>query len=243
MVRQIILTLMVTIALSTMVWVNAFAAANEISGEAFIDAVFENNNLDMAAKILVDDNVPTSAIIKKAKSLGYANIKIVDALADTKLSHEQVIISALRNRIPADAIFNSTKICGPGGYTPDSILRFLVEKELSLVIIIATCKSMINQGSTKYNVIYNLCMTDADTLTIEEVSTQLDVPPATTLKACPRHAEYGHAYISHDLPQEAHIITGVSHLTLDDNTVRGFISDDDAGGVGAEGDIISPKRP
>jgi hypothetical protein len=50
------------------------------------------------------------------------------------------------------------------------------------------------------------------------------LPAATALKACPKHAEYGHAYISHELPQEAHIVIGVDHKTLDDSAGRGIIS-------------------
>jgi hypothetical protein len=236
--------------LSIMVSANAFATVDD--WQPLLDIAFEQNDLEMAVLVLTNDNnVPISDIIVKASEKGFGYTRIVDALVETKLSCEQVIIEALQNNVPPRAIFNSDKICGEAyGYTPDSILRFLVKKlrflkaeeetsgqkdenfeirQKNLKILLAVCKSMLADKSyTKFDVMVNLCQASASNETIAEATEKLDVSTATTFKACPRHAEYGHAYISHELPEEAHIVIGVDHLTIDDNGGRG---------------VISPKRP
>ena len=255
MLRQIILIIMITVAVSTMVPANAFAASDDSQWQPLLDVAFEQNSLEMAVLILINDNnVPVSATIKKAGEMGFGYTRIVDALIETKLSCEQVIIEALQNNVSPRAIFNSDKICGDEyGYTPDSILRLLVKKfqflkeeeegrggknknleikRKNLEIILAVCKSLIDdEGLSQYAVIKNLCDASANSETIYAASKRLNVPMATTLKACPQHAEFGHAYISHELPQEAHIIIGVDHLTIND----------DAGG--GAGQIITPVPP
>ncbi len=254
MARQISLRRVLFFALIAIVLVpmRVSDAAGDAHWQPLLDAVFETNNLEMAILILVNDNnVPVSDIIAKSREMGFGNTRIANALVDTKLSCEQVIIEALQNNMPAHAIFNSDKICGDEyGYTPDAILRFLVEKlrfikmaeedlgkkeenteikQKNLKILLAVCKSMMaSKDYTKYDIMYNLCQADASNKTISEAAERFDVSTAIIFKACPRHAEYGHAYISHELPEEAHIIIGVDHLTIDDNAGRG---------------VISPKRP
>lgn len=243
MTRRIILllTVLLAIAFSTVMSLNAFAAAGESHWAPLLDAAFKYNDLEAAVSILVNDNnVPVSDIIVKARAMGFDYTRIADALVDTELSCEQVIIEALQNNIPPEAIFNSKKICGAEyGYTPEKILKFLV-KELGWIetqedqpeknmqhpeIIIATCKSMIDdKGYTQYDVMVNLCLAEANNKLISMVSKRFDVPQATTFKACPKHAEYGRAYISRELPQQAHIVVGVDHLTIDDDSGRGVIS-------------------
>ncbi|MFZ2631256.1 MAG: hypothetical protein WA081_08630 [Desulfosalsimonadaceae bacterium] len=220
---------------------NAFAADGDSRWAPLLNAAFKYNDLETAVTILVNDkNVPVSDIIVKARTMGFDDTRIADALVGTKLSCEQVIIEVLQNNVPPEAIFNSQKICGTEyGYTPEKILRFLVkefrwvgteerrpEKYMQhLEIIIEICKSMMgDKGYSQYDVMYNLCLAEADRELISEVSKRLDVPQATTFKACPKHAEYGRAYISHELPQQAHIVIGVDHLTIDDDSGRGIIS-------------------
>ena len=78
-----------------------------------------------------------------------------------------------------------------------------------------------DEDYTKYDIMYNLCVAEASNETISAASERLDVLMATTLKACPQHAKYGHAYISHELPQGAYIVIGEDHITQDDNAGRG----------------------
>ncbi|MCD6584129.1 MAG: hypothetical protein J7K96_00025 [Desulfobacteraceae bacterium] len=252
MFRQFYLMMIFSILFSCMVPVNVLAAADDSHWTPLLDAVFETNNLEMAVLILVNDNnIPVSDIIVKAREMGFGNTRIANALVDSKLSCKQVIIEVLQNKMPPKAIFNSDKICGEEyGHTPESILRLLVKelrfinmeeedlgkkekntkiKQKNLKILLAVCKSMMaGKNYTKYDIMYHLCLADASNETISEAAKRFDVPTATTFKACPRHAEYGHAYISHELPEEAHIIIGVDHLTIDDNSGKG---------------VISPKRP
>ena len=243
MIRRVILLsmLLTIVAFSALTTLNVFAAEGDSRWAPLLNAAFEHNDLETAVSILVSDkNVPVSDIIVKARTMGFDDTRIADALVGTKLSCEQVIIEVLQNNVPPKAIFNSKKICGAEyGYTPDLMLRFLV-KELgwvatekkrpdkynqNLEIIIDTCKSMMNdKGYTQYEIMYNLCLAEAGTELISEVSKRFDVPQATTLKACPKHAEYGRAYISHELPQQAHIVVGVDHLTINDDAGRETIS-------------------
>lgn len=226
MVRRIILP--VIFFLTCMNILPAIVYADTVPySEVFIDTAMKNNDLDMAVKILVNEDIQPPVIINKARTMGYGFIQIIDALAKTELTDEQVITVALQNNIPSDAIFKSNEISGSGRYTPDSILRFAVEKKLSLESIINISKGMASQGYTKYDIMFNLCEAEANNETIAEVSRQLEVPPAITLKACPKHAEYGQAFTRHALPQQAHIVVGVGHITSDDSTRK----------------VLSPKSP
>ena len=131
MIRRIIfLTLLFAIAFSTMLPLNAFAADGDSRWAPLLNAAFKYNDLETAVSILVNDkSVPVSDIIVKARAMGFDYTRIADALVDTELSCEQVIIEALQNHIPPGAIFNSKKICGAEyGYTPEKILRFLVKE-------------------------------------------------------------------------------------------------------------------
>lgn len=250
MVRYLISALMLTTAL--MVPMNTFAVDDGAPWQPLLDIAFEKNDLEMAVLILINDNnIPVSDTILKAREMGFGYTRIVDALVDTNLSCEQVIIEVLQNNLPPKAIFNSDKICGDEyDYTPESILRFLVKrlrfikieeeelgekeenakiKQKNLEVILAVCKSMMNDKDyTKFDVIHNLCEAGASNETVSKASDRFDVPTATTLRACKRHAEYGHAYIRSEDPENAHIVVGVDHLTIDDNAGRG---------------VISPKRP
>ncbi len=252
MFRRFYLLMIFSMTFSCLGPVNAFATSGVSPWAPLLDAAFEQNDLEMAVLVLVNNNhVPVSNVIEKAREKGFGNTRIIDALVDTELTCEQVIIEALQNNLPPIAIFNSDKICGDEyGYTPDSILRLLVKelrfiktekeelgekeenakiKQKNLEVILVVCKSMMDDKDyTKFDVIHTLCEAGANNETVTEASERFDVPTATALKACPRHAEYGHAYISHELPQEAHIVIGVDHLTIDAN-----------GGNG----VISPKRP
>ncbi len=249
MFRRFFLMITFTMVLSTMVVVNVFADIDD--WQPLLDVAFEQNDLEMAVLVLVNDNnVPVSDIIEKARDEGFGYTRIVDALIETKLSCEQVMVDALLNDVPPDALFDSEKVSDDYDYTPEAILRFLV-KELrfmalvgeslgekdrnldtrkdNLDVILRVCESLMDdEGYSQYDVMFNLCQAEASNLLIAETAEEFDVPQATTFKACPKHAEYGHAYISHDLPQEAYIVIGVDHLTIDDNSGRG---------------VISPKRP
>ncbi len=253
MIRKIISAAFVIVFIAV-ASVNVLDAADDSHWEPLLDVVFEKNDLEMAVLVLINDNnIPVSDIIVKAREMGFGYTRIADAMVETKLSCEQVIIELLLYGFPPKAIFNSDKICGDEyGYTPDSILRLLVKKlrfvktedeelgkkdknvtikKKNLEIILAVCKSMMrDKDFTKYAVMLNLCQASASNETITEASERFDVSTAITIKACPRHAEYGHAYISHALPEQAHIVIGVDHLTIDGNAGKG---------VG----VISPKRP
>lgn len=229
------------------------AAETETSFEAFMDAVFEKNDLEMAVKVLVkDNNIPISDVIAKSKRAGYGFTRIIDALIDAGLPCEQVIIEALQNGAPPTALFDSKKISDDNDYTPDKILKFLVKqlefmerseaeqgekdynnktREANSDIILRVCKSMMDDKDfSQFDVVTLLCEAEASDQLLAEVTSRFDVPPAVTFKACPRHAQFGHAYISHDLPQKAYIVIGVDHQTLDDNAGRG-------------NGVISPKTP
>jgi len=245
MFRRYFLMMIFAMVLSAMTSANAFAAVDD--WQPLLDVAFEQNDLEMAVLILVNDNnVPVSDIIVKAREMGFGYTRIVDALVDTKLSCEQVMVDALMNNVPPTALFDSEKISDDYDYTPELILRLLVKdlmfmelveehlgeqdenletKKENLKIMIRVCKSMMDdEDFSQYEIMLNLCQAEASKVLIAETAEEFDVPPATTFKACPKHAEYGHAYISHDLPQEAYIIIGVDHQTLDDTAGRGVIS-------------------
>lgn len=220
---------------------------------AFIDTVFEKNDLEMAVKILIQDShIPISDVIKKAMKAGYGFTRIIDALIDAGLPCEQVMIEALQNGAPPTALFDSKKISDDNDYKPDKILKFLVKqlefmerteaeqgkkdynsktREANSDIILRVCKSMMDDKDfSQFDVVTLLCEAEASDQLLAEVADRFDVPPAVTFKACPRHAQFGHAYISHDLPQKAYIVIGVDHQTLDDN-------------AGLGNGVISPKSP
>jgi CO dehydrogenase/acetyl-CoA synthase alpha subunit len=238
-----------TMAFCTIISANVFAAADD--WQPLLDVAFEQNDLEMAVMVLVNDNnVPVSDIIAKAREMGFGYTRIVDALIDTKLSCEQVMIDALLNNVPPAALFDSKIIRDDYHYTPELILQFLVKemrfmeqaeeslgekddnaetKKRNMDVILRVAKAMMDDKSySQYDVMSSLCKAGASNALIAETAKAFDVPQATTFKACPKHAEYGQAYISNDLPQEAYIIIGVDHLTVDDNSGRG---------------VISPKRP
>jgi hypothetical protein len=77
-----------------------------------------------------------------------------------------------------------------------------------------------------------LCLAEANNAVIEKTAEKIDVMQAIVFKACPKHAEYGRAHLSRELPQGAYINIGVDHLSLDDEA-----------GKGAGADVISPMRP
>ena len=245
MFRRFFSIIIYTIVLSIMVFANAFAAVD--NWQPLLDVAFEQNDLEMAVLVLVNDNhVPVSAIIQKAREMGFGYTRIVDALIDTKLSCEQVIMEALQNDVPPTSVFDSKKVSDDYNYTPEAILRLLV-KELrfmalvgeslgeedrnldtrkeNLGVILRVCKSMMDdEDYSQYDVMFHLCQAEASNVLITKTAEEFDVPQATTLKACPKHAEYGQAYISHNLPQKAYIVIGVDHLTIDDNAGKGVIS-------------------
>jgi hypothetical protein len=111
MIRRIIfLTFFFAVVYDTMLPLNAFAVADDSQWAPLLDAVFKHNDLEPAVSILVNDkNVPVSDIIVKARAMGFDYTRIANALVDTELSCEQVIIEALLNNIPPEAIFNSKK--------------------------------------------------------------------------------------------------------------------------------------
>lgn len=247
--RRFSLMIIYTMVLSIVISANVLAVEDD--WQPLLDIAFEQNDLEMAVLVLTNDNnVPVSDIIAKAREMGFGYTRIVDALIETKLSCEQVMVDALLNEVPPNALFDSDKIRDDYDYTPELILRFLVKelrfmalvgesrgeqdrnldtRKKNLEVILRVCKSMMNdEGYSQYDVMFNLCEAEASNVLITETAEEFDVPQATTFKACPKHAEYGHAYISHDLPQEAYIVIGVDHLTIDDNSGRG---------------VISPKRP
>jgi hypothetical protein len=245
--RAVLLTGLLAIAVCAMISLNAFAAAGESRWAPLLDAAFKYNDLEKAVLYLVNDkNVPVSDIIVKARAMGFDDTRIVDALIDTELSCEQVIIETLQNNVPPPALFNSKKISDDYHYTPELILKFLVKelrfmdmaeeqlgqegrnadtKQKNLEIIIKVCQSMMDDKDfTQFDIMSHLCGAEANKELISEVSKRLDVPQATVFKACPRHAEYGRAYINHEMPEQAHIVVGVDHLTIDDDSGRGVIS-------------------
>jgi hypothetical protein len=115
-------------AFSFIISSNIFAAVD--NWEPLLDVAFEQNDIEMAVLVLVNDNnVPVSDIITKARNIGFGYTRIFDALVDTKLSCEQIIIEALKNNVPPKAVFDSEKVRDDYSYTPETILR-LVVKEL-----------------------------------------------------------------------------------------------------------------
>ena len=112
-----------------MITVNASAVSEDSHWASLLDIAFEQNDLEMAVLILVNDNnVPAGDIIVKAEEMGFGYIRIVDALIDTKLSCEQVMVEALQSNVPPKTIFDSEKITDDYEYTPELILRFLVKE-------------------------------------------------------------------------------------------------------------------
>ena len=242
-----LLTGIILAFLTVIIPINGITATSGADWEPLMDIAFERNDLEMAVLVLVNDNnVPTSDIIVKARSLGYGYTRIIDSLIDTKLSCEQVMMDALRNDVPPAALFDSGRIRDDYDYTPELILKFFVKelrfmelgeeepgekeenqaiKNENMDLIIRICKSLMDdEDFSEFDVMFHLCQAEASSVLIAEVARRFDIASAVTFKACPKHAEYGHAYISHDLPQEAYIIIGVDHLTLDDNAGRGVIS-------------------
>ena len=253
MIRSTTVMALLFIAITLITSPDILAGTGDSAWEPLIEIAFEQNTLEMAVLLLINDNnVPVSDVIQKARENGFGYTRIVDALIDSKLSSEQVIMDALRNNVPPSALLNSETIREDYDYTPEQILRLLVKelmfmemteeylgekdenretKKRNTEIIIKFCNALIDdEGFSQFDVMFNLCQAEAGNTLIAETADQLDISLATTLKACPKHAEYGQAYISHDLPQEAYIIIGVDHQTLDDNAGRGP-------------NVISPKRP
>lgn len=227
--------------------------AADSSFKAYIDTVFESNDLEMAVLILINENdIPVSDVIAKAREMRFGFPRIIDSLIDTKLSCEEVMIAALLNGAPAAALFDSKKISDDYDYTPERILEFLVAelkfmtrneedrgqidynldaRNANADVILRVCKSMMeDKDFSQFDIMSILCRAEAGDVLIAEAAEKFDVPPAVTFTACPRHAEYGHAYISKELPREAYIVIGVDHMTIDDDAGRGK-------------GVISPKTP
>jgi hypothetical protein len=229
------------------------APAADASFAEYIGLVFEKNSLEMAVTILINDkNFPVSDVITKAREKGYGFTPIIEALIDTNLSCEEVMVAAVLNNAPPAALFESKKIRDEYQYTPEKILKFLV-KELSfmekseaelgqkdynketqkanLEIMLRACKSMMEEKKySQLEVMTYLCEADASDELMAAVIQRFDVPQSIAVKACPSHAEFGQAYISRELPQEAYIVIGVDHQTLDDHAGRG-------------NGVISPSQP
>ena len=129
MARNIILAVMLLTASPAVLPANAFAAAENAHWGPLLDVTFEKNDLGMAVLILINDNnIPVSDVIQKARRMGFGYTRIVDALLDTKLSCEQVMVDALQNNVPPTALFDSAKIRDDYDYTPERILKFLVKE-------------------------------------------------------------------------------------------------------------------
>lgn len=229
------------------------APAADSSFSEYIDLVFEKNALEMAVTILINDKkFPVSDVINKAREKGYGFTPIIEALIDTNLSCEEVMVAAVLNNAPPAALFDSKKISDEYHYTPEKILKFLV-KELSFMekneeelgqqdynqetqkanieIMIRVCKSMMEEKKfSSLEVMTFLCEADASDELMAAVIKRFDVPQSIAIKACPSHAEFGQVYISHELPQEAYIVIGVDHQTLSDDSARG-------------NGVISPSQP
>jgi hypothetical protein len=231
----------------------AAGTATDPSFAEYMETVYENNELEMAVLILVNENdIPVSDVIAKARERGYGFTRVVDALMDTKLSPEEVIIAVLLNGAPPAALFDSKKIRDDHDYTPERILEFLVgelrfmtrveeelgeedrnldTRDLNIEAIIRVCDAMMaDEDFSEFDIMSILCRADAGDVLIAKVAERFDVPPAVIFLACPRHAEYGHAYISKELPHKAYYVIGVDHMTIDDDAGKG------------EG-VISPMRP
>lgn len=221
--------------------------------QTYIDTVFEQNDLEMAVLILINENdIPVSDVIAHAREMRFGFPRIIDALIETNLSVEEAMIAALRNGAPPTALFDSEKISDDYEYTPELILAFLVAelrfmtreeeergeedynqdtRDTNIEVILRVCKSMMDDlDYSPLEIMSILCEAEAGNILIAEAAERFDVPPAVTFRACPRHAEYGHAYISRELPQPAYIVIGVDHMTLDDN-------------AGRRNGVISPKLP
>ena len=221
--------------------------------KAYMDTVFEKNDLEMAVLILINENnIPVSDVIAKAREMRFGFTRIIDALIDTELSVEEVMVAALLNGAPPMALFESEKISDDHEYTPELILEFLVgelrfmtreeeergeedynheTRDTNTEAILRVCKSMMDDLEfSPLEIMTILCRAGAGNILIAEAAQRFDVPPAVTFRACPRHAEYGHAYISRELPHPAYIIIGVDHMTIDDDAGRGK-------------GVISPKLP
>lgn len=242
--------------LALMVALMPVTGAGAVTDPAFaeyMEAVYGSNDLEMAVLILVNENdIPVSDVIAKAREKRYGFTRIIDALIDTKLSPEEVMIAALLNGAPPAALFDSKKIRDDHDYTPERILEFLVgelrfmtrneeergerdhnrdARDANLEVIILVCKSMMEENDfSSFDIMSILCRAEAGNVLIAKVAERFDVPQAVTFMACPRHAEYGYAYISKDLPHEAYYVIGVDHMTIDDDAGKG------------EG-VISPMRP
>lgn len=227
--------------------------AADPSFKEYIDAVFESNDLEMAVLILINEkNLPVSDVIAKARAMGFGFTRVIDALIDTNLTCEEIMIAALLNNAPAAALFDSKKISDDYDYTPERVLEFLVKelrfmvrdeeergeedynldtRKANIEVILRVCKSMMDEKDfSPFDIISILCRAEAGNALIAEAAEKFDVPPAVTFKACPRHAEYGHAYISRELPREAYYVIGVDHMTIDDD-------------AGKRAGVISPMRP
>lgn len=221
--------------------------------KAYIDTVFEKNDLEMAVLILINENnIPVSDVIAHAREKRFGFSRIIDALIDTNRSVEEVMIAALLNGAPPKALFESEKISDDYEYTPELILAFLVAelrfmtreeeergeedynrdtRDTNIETILRVCKSMMDDlDFSPLEIMSILCAAEAGNMLIAEAAERFDVPPAVTFRACPRHAEYGHAYISRELPQKAYIVIGVDHMTFDDEPSKGK-------------GVISPKLP
>jgi hypothetical protein len=229
------------------------SAAADPSFTEYTEVVFENNDLEMAALILINEkNLPVSDVIAKARDMGFGFTRIIDALIDTSLTCEEVMIAALLNGAPPTALFDSKKISDDYDYTPELILEFLVRelrfmvrneeergeedynldaRNANMEVILRVCRSMMDEKDfSQFDIISILCGAEAGNALIAAAAERFDVPPAVTFKACPRHAEYGHAYISRELPREAYYVIGVDHMTIDDD-------------AGKRAGIISPMTP
>jgi len=229
------------------------APAADPSFAEYIGLVFEKNSLEMSVTILINDkNFPVSDVINKAREKGYGFTPIIDALIDTKLSCEEVMLAAVLNNAPPAALFDSKKISDEYHYTPDKVLKFLVKelsfmekneeelgqkdynqetKRANLEIMIRVCKSMLEEKKySQLEVMTYLCEADASDELIAAVIKRFEVPQSIAVKACARNAQFGQAFISRELPQEAYIVIGVDHQTISDDAGRG-------------NGVISPSQP
>ena len=74
-------------------------------------------------------------IIVKARDNGFGYTRIVDALIETKLSCEQVMVDSLLNDVPPTALFDSDTIRDDYDYTPD-LIRFSLSNPYVDVVLI-----------------------------------------------------------------------------------------------------------
>jgi len=199
--------------------------------EAFVGAAFDKYSLQSAVQMLVEKNLPVQVIIEGAQKAGHRGGRITDALFQSSLPTDQVIINAMQSHMSPTQVLRSL---ADAGVSSETVLKLLIQNKLDTNRILSTCRYMLDQEKyTKAELVKALAKAGAERPTFIKAERRFDIPPAITVEVYEKvHGEpgqFGHVYTRHSLPQPARIAVGVARIHNSD-AFKGR-------------DVVSPKAP